>query len=202
MQDVGQNGPESEVNPLVDNGFLYTTDGWGTLYKIDGKNPNKGEFVWVTDPGVKHQGNKSLSRGIALWEDLVIANLPDGRVIGVKRETGEIVWDKMVAKTIEFGGKERFNTAPITADGKVIVANGAGDAKTRGWIAGLDARTGDELWLGRARAFAMHALEQVERAIALDARGRHTLWTGDPGTALFLASCIDAQPGFPTIDRW
>src|SRR6185295_5222488 len=110
MQDVGQNGPESEVNPLVDNGFMYTTDGWGTLYKIDGRNPNKGEFVWVTDPGVKHQGNKSLSRGIALWEDLVIANLPDGRVIGVKRETGEIVWDKMVAKTIEFGGKERFNT--------------------------------------------------------------------------------------------
>ena len=146
MQDVGQNGPESEVNPLVDNGFLYTTDGWGTLYKIDGRNPNKGEFVWVADPGVKHQGNKSLSRGIALWEDLVIANLPDGRVIAVNRNTGEIVWDKMVATTNEFGSRERFNTAPITADGKVIVANGAGDAKTRGWIAALDARSGKELW--------------------------------------------------------
>jgi len=146
MQDVGQNGPESEVNPLVDNGFLYTTDGWGTLYKIDGRNPNKGEFVWVTDPGVKHQGNKSLSRGIALWEDLVIANLPDGRVIAVKRDNGEILWDKMVASTNEFGARERFNTAPITADGKVIVANGAGDAKTRGWIAALDVRSGNELW--------------------------------------------------------
>src|SRR6266849_4567190 len=29
MQDVGQNGPENEVNPLIDNGFMYTTDGWG-----------------------------------------------------------------------------------------------------------------------------------------------------------------------------
>src|SRR3954471_18235848 len=28
MQDVGPNGPENEVNPLVDNGFMYTTDGW------------------------------------------------------------------------------------------------------------------------------------------------------------------------------
>jgi len=55
MQDVGQNGPENEVNPLVDNGFMYTTDGWGTVYKIDARNPNKGEFVWVADPGVKHQ---------------------------------------------------------------------------------------------------------------------------------------------------
>jgi len=146
MQDVGQNGPENEIHPLVDNGFMYTSDGWGTLYKIDARSPNKGEFVWETDPGVKHQGNLPRTRGIALWEDLVIANLPDGRVIAANRNTGEIVWDKMVAKTNEFGSKERFNAAPITADGKVIVANGAGDAKTRGWIAALDARTGNELW--------------------------------------------------------
>src|SRR5262245_56576656 len=85
MQDVGQNGPENEVNPLVDNGFMYTSDGWGTIYKIDARDPNKGQFVWVTDPGVKHQGNAPRTRGVALWEDLVIANLPDGRVIAIKR---------------------------------------------------------------------------------------------------------------------
>src|SRR6202171_136805 len=69
MQDVGQNGPESEVNPLIDNGFMYTTDGWGTIYKIDARNPNKGEFVWICDPGVRHEGNVSRTRGIALWGD-------------------------------------------------------------------------------------------------------------------------------------
>jgi alcohol dehydrogenase (cytochrome c) len=146
MQDVGQNGPENEVNPLIDNGMMYTTDGWGTIYKIDARDPSKGQFVWVTDPGVKHQGNVPRTRGIALWEDLVIANLPDGRVIGINRSTGEIVWDKKVAGTNEFGSREKFYAAPITADGKVIVANGAGDGKTRGWIAALDARTGNELW--------------------------------------------------------
>jgi glucose dehydrogenase len=146
MQDVGQNGPESELNPLIDNGFMYTSDGWGTLYKIDARNPNKGEFVWITDPGVAHQGNIPRSRGIALWEDLVIANLPDGRVIGVNRSNGEIVWDKKVAVANEFGSREKFFTAPITAEGKVIIVNSAGDGKTRGWIAALDARTGNELW--------------------------------------------------------
>src|SRR5438105_13722866 len=73
MQDVGRNGPESEVNPLIDNGFMYTSDGWGTIYKIDARAPNKGDFVWVNDLGVRHEGNESRSRGIALWEDLVIA---------------------------------------------------------------------------------------------------------------------------------
>src|SRR5690242_1378597 len=125
MQDVGQNGPENELNPLIDNGFMYTSDGWGTIDKIDARDPNRGQFVWVTDPGVKHQGNTSRTRGVALWEDLVIANLPDGRVIAVNRNTGEIVWDKMMATTNEFGNKEFFDTAPLTADDKVLIANGA-----------------------------------------------------------------------------
>src|SRR5229473_2278113 len=116
MQDVGQNGPENEVNPLIDNGFMYTTDGWGTVYKIDARDLNRGQFVWVTDPGVKHQGNTSRTRGVALWEDLVIANLPDGRVIAVKRDTGEIVWDVKVAKIDEFGTREAFFTAPLVAE--------------------------------------------------------------------------------------
>jgi alcohol dehydrogenase (cytochrome c) len=146
LQDVGQNGPENEVNPIIDNGRMYTTDGWGTLYKIDVRDPNKGQFVWVTDPGVKHAGNVPRTRGIALWEVLVIANLPDGRVIAVNRDTGEIVWDQKVATTNEFGSREKFFAAPITAEGKVIIANGAGDGKTRGWVAALDARTGKELW--------------------------------------------------------
>ncbi|MDB5810453.1 MAG: quinoprotein ethanol dehydrogenase [Betaproteobacteria bacterium] len=146
MQDVAANGPENEVNPLIDNGFMYTTDGWGTIYKIDARNPNKGDFVWIADPGVTHKGNVSRTRGIALWEDLVIANLPDGRVIAVNRDSGEIVWDKKILVANEFGRKERFFAAPITADGKVIIANGAGDGKTRGWIAALDVKTGNELW--------------------------------------------------------
>ena len=146
MQDIGQNGPENEVNPLIDNGFMYTTDGWGTVYKIDARNPNKGEFVWISDSGVRHEGNVSRTRGIALWDDLVIANLPDGRVIAINRDSGEIVWDKQIAKADEFGTKERFFSAPITAEGKVLVANGAGDAGTRGWLAALDAKTGNELW--------------------------------------------------------
>src|ERR1700682_2651234 len=42
MQDVGQNGPENEVNPLIDNGFMYTSDGSGTIYKIDARHPGNG----------------------------------------------------------------------------------------------------------------------------------------------------------------
>ena len=146
MQDSGQNGPENEVNPLIDNGFMYTTDGWGTVYKIDARQPDKGEFVWITDPGVEHEGNRSRTRGIALWEELVVANLPDGRVIAIDRENGEIVWDREIATVNEFGAREGFRAAPLVANGTVLIQNGAGDAGTRGWVAGLDVTNGEELW--------------------------------------------------------
>ena len=92
----------------------------------------------------KFQGPRT--RGIALWEDRVIANLPDGRVIAIDRDNGEIVWDKRVAGKNEFGGSEEFFTAPIVVDGKVLVHNGAGDGGTRGWLAALDVKTGEEVW--------------------------------------------------------
>ncbi|HMJ00237.1 MAG TPA: LanC-like protein [Gaiellaceae bacterium] len=58
-------------------------------------------------------------------------------------------------------------------------------------------RTGDERWLTRARAFAMHAAGQVEHSRSEHERGRYTLWTGDLGTALYLADCIDGRGELP-----
>jgi hypothetical protein len=57
-------------------------------------------------------------------------------------------------------------------------------------------RTGDERWLDRARRFAVHALEQVERR----GRGRYSLFTGDIGVALYAADCIDARATYPVTD--
>lgn len=53
-------------------------------------------------------------------------------------------------------------------------------------------RTGDEMWLERARSFAMHALTQRN--------GRYSLWTGEAGLALFLMACERASGLMPTLD--
>jgi Lanthionine synthetase C-like protein len=66
----------------------------------------------------------------------------------------------------------------------------------------LFARTGDELWLERARRFAVHALDQVERARARRGRGRYSLWTGDVGVALYAADCLDGRSAFPILATW
>lgn len=59
-------------------------------------------------------------------------------------------------------------------------------------------RTGDERWLERARRFAVHALEQVERR----GTGRYSLWTGDLGVAVYAADCLEARAAYPIVDTW
>jgi hypothetical protein len=62
-------------------------------------------------------------------------------------------------------------------------------------------RTRDEQWLERAQAFAMHAAAQVEERAARLGHGRHSLFTGDEGVALCLASCIEGDERLPIMDR-
>lgn len=62
--------------------------------------------------------------------------------------------------------------------------------------------TGDELWLDRARRFAMHALEQVAYARQTYGHGRFSFFTGDVGAALFARSCLAADARFPMMDVW
>ena len=61
-------------------------------------------------------------------------------------------------------------------------------------------RTGDERWLDQARRFAVHALEQARRQRDQRGRGRHSLWTGDLGVALFAAGCLDERAAYPVLD--
>src|SRR3954454_20043002 len=66
----------------------------------------------------------------------------------------------------------------------------------------LFTRTGDELWLERARRFALHAGAQVAGARRHHGRGRYSLWTGDLGTAVYLHHCITGTSDMPILDTF
>lgn len=143
---VGRSGLASanmQATPLADNGFLYITDGWGSIYKIDATSGDHGRIIWKVDFEIDREiGRIPSNRGAALWNNLVFTNMVDGRVAAVNDANGEIVWEKQV--TTEAG--EGFSGAPIIADGKLIVGQSMGDWMTRGFVAALDPATGEELW--------------------------------------------------------
>ncbi|WDE09378.1 lanthionine synthetase C family protein [Thalassomonas haliotis] len=62
-------------------------------------------------------------------------------------------------------------------------------------------KTGKSVWLDRARQFAMHAIEQCQKARLHYGQGRFTLWTGDAGLAIYLYHCITPEKAaIPGLD--
>jgi hypothetical protein len=94
------------------------------------------------------------------------------------------------------GGELVWRAGPIAANAGLC----HGTAGNGFAFLALLSRTGDELWLDRARAFARHALDQVARWRAALGRGRYSLFTGDIGAALLAAACLAPDARFPGLD--
>jgi len=133
----------TNATPLAEDGFLYVTDSWNVLYKIDVRSGDVGRIVWRMDP---KQDRQMRSRGAALWGNLVITgaggfgNSP--RIIATDKESGKVVWETSFSDTPDV----TFTAAPLAIKNKLIVGAANGDQGVRDWIAGLDAATGKLVW--------------------------------------------------------
>ena len=137
----GTSGNEyNEATPIVEDGFMYVTDVWSVVYKIDVHSGTAGQIVWKMDPGVQKPDR---NRGVALWGNLVIsvAGL-DGRVIATDKETGKVVWDKNLNDQPDM----EITAAPLALKDTVIIGGSGGDNGVRCWLAALDAKTGEQKW--------------------------------------------------------
>lgn len=94
------------------------------------------------------------------------------------------------------GGELTWNAGPL-AKGSNLCHGTGGNGYA---LLKLYKRTGNPLWLERARAFAMTAMSQVRGARAAFGRGRYSLWTGDTGLAVYVWDCITGEPKFSTVD--
>ena len=101
-------------------------------------------------------------------------------------------WDRLLLQA----GDLIWRAGPlIKGAGLCHGSAGSGFAMLKLWR-----RSGEPVWLDRARALAMHGHGQVERHRVSHGQGRHSLWTGDLGLACLLWSCIAGSDALPTLD--
>jgi alcohol dehydrogenase (cytochrome c) len=137
-----------EGTPLAENGFLYVTDGWGSLYKID-THGGQGVLMWKMDPKTDHDWAGAIAccgvdnRGAAFWHNLVVTHTLDGRLIATDKETGKIVWQRQVANPDK---GEVVTGAPLIVHDMAITGVAGAEYGIRGWIAATDLNTHQELW--------------------------------------------------------
>jgi alcohol dehydrogenase (cytochrome c) len=131
-----------QATPLAEDGFLYITDQWSVLYKIDARSGDVGRIVWRMDP--KQEKLDAANRGAALWGSFVItmANYP-ARMIATDKDNGKVVWETNLA---DGQAALHFSAAPLAVKDKIVVGAAGGDRGVRDFIVGVDAATGKLLW--------------------------------------------------------
>jgi alcohol dehydrogenase (cytochrome c) len=131
----------TNATPLAEDGFLYVTDSWGVLYKIDATSGDAGRIVWRMDP---KQERQLRNRGAALWGNLVItgAGIAPPRIVATNKETGKVAWETSFPDTPDV----TFTSAVLPIKDKLIIGGANGDQGVRDWIGALDAATGKLVW--------------------------------------------------------
>ena len=137
-----------EGTPIVENGMMYVTDGWGTVYKID-THGGQSKLLWRMDPKTDHDWAGAVAccgvdnRGVALAGNLVLSHSLDGRLIATNKDTGEVAWQRQVADPDK---SEVITGAPLVVKNLVITGVAGAEYGIRGWIAATDLTTQKEVW--------------------------------------------------------
>ena len=138
-----------QATPIVEDGMMYVTDGWGSVYAIDVASGKKGVIKWKFDPGTDRAWAGDVAccgvnnRGVALWKDKIISISLDGRLFSLNKATGEMVWERKVADPAI---AETLTLAPLVVRDLAIVGSAGGEFGIRGWIDATDLNTGKQVW--------------------------------------------------------
>ncbi len=128
--------------PIVNDGIMYITTPLNHVLAIDAAT---GDGIWEYsrqmpfDISLAHPTN----RGVALYGDNVYMATSDANLIALDARTGAVIWEKAVA---DYRSGYYMTLAPLAVNGKIMVGASGGERGIRGFIAALDAETGDELW--------------------------------------------------------
>jgi alcohol dehydrogenase (cytochrome c) len=201
---------KEESTPLVDDGFMYVSDTYDRVMKLDVRSGTEAVPLWRYDPKIT---KSRTNRGIAMYGNKVFISTNDVRIVALDRESGKLVWEtQATAPTDPATGTpspktQTFTAAPLairTAGGKELVVQGessGGQLGTRSWVGAWDVETGRLAW----RTFTIPAPGEPGSETWKD---NHNAWrvggggvwqtaSYDPATNLLYYGTGDA---FPTHD--
>ena len=132
-----------QSSPVVVDGVMYLTQRPNDIVALDART---GRVFWVYSyptPSDHRACCGANNRGVAILGDRVFMATLDAHVVALDAATGAELWD------VELGDKDlayAFTLAPLAIKDMVIVGSSGGDYGIRGFIAALDAETGEEVW--------------------------------------------------------
>ena len=127
--------------PIVNDGTMFVT----ATADVIALNAKTGEMLWRYSRKLPADLRRphSTNRGVGLYNDKVYVGTLDAHVVALDALSGRVIWDQAVE---DYKRGYYITMAPLVADGKVLVGTSGGEGGVRGFVAALDARTGEEVW--------------------------------------------------------
>ncbi|MFV2039887.1 MAG: PQQ-binding-like beta-propeller repeat protein, partial [Acidimicrobiales bacterium] len=94
-------------------------------------------------PSTYGQICRASNRGVGLYGNLVFMATADCYVVALDATTGEVVWETQIE---DYAAGYYMTLAPLVAEDKVMVGVSGGEFGIRGFVAALDATTGEPAW--------------------------------------------------------
>jgi PQQ-dependent dehydrogenase (methanol/ethanol family) len=137
-----------EGQPLVVNGMMYVVTPYpNVLYAFDLAQdgyPLKWKYrPYVDAAAIGIACCDVINRGAFFADGKVVYNLLDGQTVAIDAVTGREVWKTRVADVRQ---GESTPMAPLVVRDRVIVGTAGGEYGVRGWVKGLDLKTGRVVW--------------------------------------------------------
>jgi len=130
--------------PLVKDGVMYVTSHSNTI-ALDAKT---GKQIWNTPVNYEADATRVaccgiINRGAALYDGKVFRGTLDAHVVALDAKTGAELWR---TQSIDWHDGYGFTTAPVVANGVIVMGIAGADYGTRGFFEGYDPTTGEKLW--------------------------------------------------------
>lgn len=142
----GMTAGSQETVPIVYRGVMYVVNPGAVIQALDATN---GDLIWeyrrkLPKDLIDFVGAPITARtkGLAIYEDLIFYDAPDGFLVALDARTGAMRWE---TKVHDYKTRTHHTSAPIVVEGKVITSRRC-ETREGCFIAAHDARTGQEVW--------------------------------------------------------
>ena len=132
-----------QATPIVVDGVMYLTQRPNDIVALDART---GRVFWVYQYAASPNHLACCganNRGVAVLGDRVFMATLDAHVVAIDAMTGAELWKTAVA---DMNLAYAFTLAPLAIKDKVLVGSTGGDQGIRGFVAALDAETGEVAW--------------------------------------------------------
>ncbi len=128
-----------QTNPIVHDGTMYVTTRRSTIALDAASCRERWRYTWDVKGGEGWQRN----RGVAIKDGRVIRATPDGYLLALSADRGQLLWARHVSK-LEDG--ETFTMSPTVFEDFVLAGPAGSENNVQGWVGAFRLGDGTPVW--------------------------------------------------------